>query len=86
MVPEGTKTMGSLTPGREGTKKQDNGSRCLAATTHSLKNIRVDKLARGAADDRNGGGGDASGRSKPTQVLGLFNIAQAPVVADGPCR
>ena len=41
MVPEGTKTMGSYTPGPEDSKKQDNGSRYLATTTHSLKTIRV---------------------------------------------
>jgi len=47
--------MGSLTPGPEDTKKQDYGSCYLASTTHSLKTIRADMLARGAAVGRNGG-------------------------------
>ena len=39
MVPEGTKTMGSLAPGPEDTAKQDYRSRYLAGTTHNLETI-----------------------------------------------
>jgi hypothetical protein len=73
--------MGSLTPGPEDTKKEDYGPRYLAGTTHSLKTIRADTLARGAADSRNGRAAMPEVRPKPARVSAGLSEARTPLDA-----